>query len=112
MSNEATGGTSRVDLPKTESSIPGSRKGELTIRGDDNITDEVGVSPQSTLSITIRIVPVDSSTRVGEAPDKNRLVTRSGKDEVGVLRGGGDGGDPVVVALEGSAEAKSFGHGC
>lgn len=49
---------------------------------------------------------------MGEAPDKDGLVTRSRKDKVGVLRGGGDGGDPVRVALEGSAEAKSFGHGC
>jgi hypothetical protein len=109
VSNETTCGASRVDLPKTESSIPGSRKGELTIRGDDNITDKVGVSPQSTLGVSIRVV---IATRVSEAPDKDRLVTRSGKDEVGVLGGGGDGGDPVVVALECSAEAKSFGHCC
>jgi len=109
VSNETTGGFSTVDLPKAESSIPRSREGELTIGGDDNITDEVGVSPQSTLGISVRVV---IATRVGEAPDKDGLVTRSGKDEVGVLGGGGDGGDPVVVALEGSAEAKSFGHGC
>jgi len=109
VSNETTGGASRVDLPKTESSIPRSRKGELSIRGDDNITDEVGVSPQGTLGISVRVV---IATRVGEAPDEDGLITRSGKDEVGVLGGGGDGGDPVVVALKGSAEAKSFRHGC
>ena len=109
VSNEATGGAARVDLPKTESSVPGSRECELSIRGDDNITDEVGVSPQGTLSISVGVV---ITTRVGEAPDEDRLVARSGENEVGVLRGGGDGGHPVVVALEGSAEAKSFGHGC
>ena len=109
VSNEATSGASRVDLPKTKSSVPGSRKSELSIRGDDNITDEVRVSPQGTLGISVGVVV---ATRVSEAPDEDGLVTRSGKDEVGVLRGGGDGGHPVVVALEGSAEAKSFGHGC
>lgn len=109
VSNEATSGASRVDLPKTKSSVPGSRKSELSIRGDDNITDEVRVSPQGTLGISVGVVV---ATRVSEAPDEDGLVTRSGKDEVGVLGGGGDGGHPVVVALEGSAEAKSFGHGC
>ena len=109
VSNEATGGTSRVDLPKTESSIPRSRKSKLTIRRDNNITNEVRVSPQGTLGVSVRVL---ITTRVGEAPDKDGLVTRSRKDKVGVLRGGGDGGDPVRVALEGSAEAKSFGHGC
>ena len=69
VANEATGGLSRVDLPKTKSSIPGSRKSELSIRGDDDIADEVGVSPQGTLGISIRVL---LTTRgVGEAPDEN-----------------------------------------
>ena len=109
VTDETTGGASGVDLPKTEGSIPGSRKGELTITGDDNVTDEVGVSAKGTLGVSVGIILTGAG--VGKAPDKDGLITGSGKDEVGVLGGGGDGGDPITVALKGSTEAQSFGHG-
>jgi hypothetical protein len=109
VSYETTGGASRVDLPKTEGTVPRSREGELSIGGDDNVGDKVRVSPQGTLGVTVRIIL--SGVGVGKTPDEDGLVTRGGKDEVGVLGGGGDGSDPVAVAAEGSSKAESFGHG-
>jgi len=55
VSNETTSGLSRVDLPKTKGSIPGSRKTELSIGGDDNIGNEVVVSTKSTKCVSVRI---------------------------------------------------------
>jgi len=109
VSNETTSGASRVDLPKTKGSIPTSRKGKLSITGDDDVTDEMGMSPQGTLGVTVGIVL--AGVGVGETPDQDGLITGCGEDEVGVLGGGGDGCDPVAVATEGSSKAKSFGHG-
>lgn len=39
----------RCEIPEAKGSIPGARKGKLAIRGDDHITDKVGVAPQSSL---------------------------------------------------------------
>lgn len=108
VSDETTGGLSGVDLPETEGSVPRSGKSELSITGDDNITDEVGMSTKGTTGVTVRIVGV---TRVGQLPDKDGLVSGGRQDEVRVLRGGGDGGNPVRVSLKSSAKSQSFRHG-
>jgi len=110
VADETTGGASGVDLPETEGSVPGSREGELSITGDDNVADEVAVSTEGTLGISVGVVV--SGSGVGEAPDQDGFVTGGGEDEVGVLGGGGDGGHPVGVALEAAAEGKSLAHGC
>jgi hypothetical protein len=39
----------RCEIPEAQRSVPGAREGKLTIRGDNNITNEVGVTSQSTL---------------------------------------------------------------
>ena len=109
VSYETTSGASRVDLPETKGAVPRSGEGELSIGGDDNIGDEVGVSPQGTLGVTVGIV--FAGVGVGKTPDEDGLITGGGEDEVGVLGGGGDGCDPVAVAAEGSSKAESFGHG-
>jgi hypothetical protein len=38
------------------------------------------------------------------------LVTRGSKNDVGVLRGGGDGGDPSAVASESTAKSELISH--
>jgi hypothetical protein len=81
----------------------------LSVTGDNNITNKVGVSTEGTLGITVGIIL--SGVGVGEAPNEDGLVTGGGEDEVGVLGGGGDGCDPIAVAAEGSSKAESFGHG-
>ena len=107
VADKATGGLTGVDLPQTESSVPRSTQRELAIRRNDDIGHKVGVATEGTAGIAIGII----LARVGERPDKDRLVARRRQDKVRVLRCGGDGGDPVSVTLEGSAKHKGFGHG-
>ena len=37
VANEATGGKASVEVPKTQGLVPRRRKGELTVRGDDDV---------------------------------------------------------------------------
>ena len=96
VSDEATGGTAAVDLPKAEGSVPASRQRELSVAADDDVGHEVGVSAEGALGVAVGIVL--SGVGVGQAPDEDGLVAGGGEDEVGILGGGGDGRDPVAVA--------------
>ena len=98
MADEPAGGLSGVDLPKAEGSIPRSGEGKLSVRGDDNVTDEVAVSLQGTAGESIGILTT------GQGPDEDTLVARRREDHVGVLGGGSDGGDPIIMTREGSAK--------
>lgn len=53
VTDEAAGACSRVDVPKTKSAIPGAGEGELAIRGDDNVGDEVRMTTESTLGVSV-----------------------------------------------------------
>jgi len=44
---EAASGGSAGDVPKTERSVPSTRQGKLTIRGDGHILNEVTVASQT-----------------------------------------------------------------
>jgi hypothetical protein len=111
---ETTSGLSGVDLPETEGSVPRSGKSKLSVRGDDNIGYEVVVSAKSTTGVSVRVALsfLGRGGGVGECPYHDGLITGRGEDKVGVLGGGSDGGYPVSMAGKGSAENKSFGHGC
>jgi len=80
VSNKTTGGLSTVDLPKTEGSIPGSRKTELSIRRDNNVGNEVVVSTESTASVSVSMLLKILGFRglVGETPYHNGVVTGRG----------------------------------
>lgn len=54
VSNEATGGKSRIEVPKTEGLVPRGGKSELTVRRNDNVRDEVVVSVEDTLGVSER----------------------------------------------------------
>jgi hypothetical protein len=112
VSNETTSGLSRVDLPKTKGSIPGSRKAELSIGRDDNIGNEVVVSTKSTesISVSVRLSIFGDGCLMGESPYHDGLVTRRGENNVGVLWGGSNAGYPVTVPCKGSAESHTFRH--
>ena len=107
MSNEATSSLSRVDLPETESAIPGSAQGELSVTANDNIRDKVRVATKSTAGVAIGVI----FARVGELPDEDRLVARRREHQIRIFRGGGDARHPVAVAREGAAESQRFRHG-
>ena len=50
VSTEATGSLTAVDLPEAEGSVPRSTEGELAIRGDHNVGNEVGMTTEGTTS--------------------------------------------------------------
>jgi hypothetical protein len=54
VSNEATGGESGVEVPETEGLVPRGGKSELTVRGDNDVGDEVVVSVEDTLGVSER----------------------------------------------------------
>jgi hypothetical protein len=114
MSYEATGGLSRVDLPKTKSSVPRGRETELSIGRDDDIGDEVVVSTEGAEGVSVGVLLgiVGDGGLTGEVPDHDGFVAGGGEDHVGVFGSCGDGSYPVAVSLEGSAERQSFRHDC
>lgn len=96
----------RCEIPEAQRSIPGAGEGKLTVRGDDDIADKVGVTPQSSLWYAIvGLIP-------GQLPHDDGLVSRRGQDHVRELRCGGDLRHPAVVALEGPTEGHLLGHDC
>jgi len=102
VSNESSSGKSSVEIPESESSVPRSRKSELTVRRDDEVLDEVRVSSQrlSGSSVSSKICSSLSS----KIPDDNGLVSRSRQEHIRVLGRGSNAGDPVAVSLENSTE--------
>jgi hypothetical protein len=112
VSNEATGGLSGVDFPKTEGSVPGSRKTELSIGGDDNIGNEVVMSTKGTagVSVSVFLGIIRGYRGSGKAPYHDGLVTGGRKKKRGVLWGGSEGSNPVVVTSKGSTKRKRLGH--
>lgn len=96
VADEAAGGGTGVQVPKTEGLVPRGGESKLTVGGDDNVGDEVVVAVEDSLGVAVvRVI-------TAELPDDDGAVTRSGEEEVGVLLGGGDGGDPALVACEGA----------
>lgn len=49
--NELTGSQSSVQVPQAEGVIPRGGEGELTVRGNDNVRDEMVVPVQNSLGI-------------------------------------------------------------
>lgn len=108
VSNETTSSLPGANVPQTEFRVPRSRKGELSITGDDDITHEVRVSAKRTAGKAI----VAGSVGVGQLPHNDALVTRRRQQKVGVFWGGSEGGDPVAVSFESSAGSYFyFSHG-
>lgn len=96
VSNKSSGGVSGGKVPEAESSVPRSGESELSIGGDDNVADEVGVSLKTALGDTVL------SVFTGQVPHDDGLVTGSGEEHVWEDWGGCDLGNPPVVPLEGS----------
>jgi len=106
VSLELTDGSTGVQVPQAHGGIHGTGEGELTIGRDDGIAHSLVVSVKASTSVTWRLVVVRS-----ELPDHSGLIAGTGDNQVGLLVGGGDGGNPSGVALEGST-VRDFGHVC
>jgi hypothetical protein len=75
VTNETAGGLAVVQVPETESGIPGSRQSELTVRGDGEIFNKVVVTSQGLARNTVvDFVP-------GQVPDNDGLVYEEMRDK-------------------------------
>ena len=68
MADESAGGETGVQIPETESVVPGRREGELAVGGDDNIRNEVVVAVKDALRVAILVL------LTGKLPNDDRLV--------------------------------------
>jgi len=68
MSDEATSSGAGVEIPKTEGMVPGGRQGELPVRRDDNVGNEMVMSMKDSLGITVTVFIAS------QLPDNDRLV--------------------------------------
>lgn len=103
VANEASGGSSSLNVPKSKSAVPGSRESELTIGRDDNILDMVSMAEKSSLGKSGTILMV-------ECPDQQRFISGGRDDHVRALGGRGDGSDPSVVSSQNTFQDEIFSH--
>lgn len=99
VTREAELGSTGLDIPETERTIPRAGKsveGVLVVRGQSQILDEVVVANETTLSRTVSTGDLVTA----DLPDDDGLIAGSGDDEIGEVGGGGNGGNPTVVALK------------
>lgn len=68
VSNEAARGDTGVEVPKAESMVPRRGERELAVRGDDDVRDEVVVSVEDALGVSVRLLIT------GQLPDNDGLV--------------------------------------
>jgi len=94
---EETDGGTGVQVPETHGGIHGTGQSELTIGGDDGVADGLVVSAQAAAGVTRGV-----SVERGQLPDNGGLIAGTGDDQVGLFVGGGNGGDPSIVANEGT----------
>jgi len=68
VADELAGGEAGVEVPETEGLVPRRREGELAVRRDDNVRDEVVVAVEDLLGEAERRLVT------GELPDNDGLV--------------------------------------
>jgi len=94
VTDETASGGTEVQVPQSERTVPRGGESELTIRGDDNVLDDVRVSSQSTASITVL-----GGVLTSQVPDDDSLVSGRRQDHIVAFRSGGDGSDRIGVTL-------------
>ena len=68
MANESASCCASVEVPQTESVVPRRRKGELAVRGDNDIRNEVVVPVKDAFRVSVRVIIA------GQLPYDNCLV--------------------------------------
>jgi len=93
VTNESSGGSSKIEVPKSESAVPRSRQSELSVRGDNDIRDEVIVSSES-FSREAKLLSISS-----KFPNDEGLVSRASENHIGILSRSSDTSDPSIVSF-------------
>lgn len=76
VSNETAGGGTSGKLPEAEGLVPRGRESVSTVRGDDTVGNDVGVSVEGALWVTVgRLI-------TGQVPDDESLVARTRQEHV------------------------------
>ena len=84
VANETAGGVAGVEVPQAQGSVPGARQGELAIRGDHHVLNEVGVAGEGTEGLAV------VALLAGQGPLDDALVTVHGiQSELRAWRGPG-----------------------
>eukprot|EP00976_Prorocentrum_cordatum_P033770 687344-Prorocentrum_minimum.AAC.2 len=104
VADEAAGGGTGVQIPQAQGTVPGAGQGELAIGGDNHILDEMAVTAKSTTGVAVGLLVA------GQRPHDHGLVAGRRQDHVRVVQRAGDGGHPVLMTLQGTAEGESLSH--
>ena len=68
VADKTAGGETSIEVPEAEGVVPRRREGKLAIRRDDNIGDEVVMSVEDTLGVTVRVL------FTSQLPDDDSLI--------------------------------------
>ena len=101
---ETASGLAGAQVPQPQGLVPGAGQGEVSIRGEDDVGDEVAVTVEPLLGHTVVLLIS------GQLPDDQGLVAGGRQDHVRVFRVGGDLGDPAIVSFEGTAQRQRLSH--
>ena len=103
MTEELVDGSSSLDLPETDGTVPGGREGESRVLGEDDLRDEMRVSSEHLGGCTpFSVLVVILSW--GELPLDEGFVTGTRKEplssDLSVLNSltNSEGGNPATVA--------------
>jgi len=91
MAVEDTDGVAGVQIPQSESLVPGAGEGELTIGRDHDIRDGAVVAGERLAGVAVRVLVG------GELPHHDGLVAGTGDEHLLLHMSSGDGGHPVAV---------------
>lgn len=56
VADETAGGEAGVQVPQAEGVVPGRGEGELAVRGDDDVRNEVVVAAKNAFWVTVRVL--------------------------------------------------------
>lgn len=99
VANKSLRGNTGLQVPQSEGLVPGGGEGVGTVGRDGDVLDNVRVASERLLGHTVLVV-----VTAGQLPSDQGLVSGTRQQQVRVGGGGGKGGDPAVVALEGASQ--------
>jgi len=96
-----------VEVPQAKSVIPRSRQSKLSVRRDNYILNEVGMSLER-----FSRIGVAGKLTSSKSPHKNGLISGSRKDHIGALWCGSNSSYPTSMALKNAAKMQWGIHVC
>jgi len=101
VTNKATSADTVGEIPKTKGVIPAARKSIVTIIGQFDVLNEVVVTVETTLSMSVFLAGA------GQFPHHNSLVPRTRDEQVRALASGSQSSDCSIMSAELSDKLES-----